>query len=73
MKEKVEIERPVIKQILKEINRIDKLNREWKEGAISEYQFSEKLDRLLVNIKRYQPARKHRKKNPARALEKSSK
>jgi len=46
---KVEIE-----QILKEINRIDKINQQWKEGMISEYQFSSTLDQLLINLKRYQ-------------------
>jgi len=44
----------VIERILKEISIIDKINRQWKEGLISEFQFSETLDRLLVNLKRYQ-------------------
>ena len=47
-------EHPVIEQISKEISIIDKINRQWKEGLISEFQFSETLDRLLVNLKRYQ-------------------
>lgn len=51
-----------IEQILKEINKIDKLNRQWKEGVISEFEFSETLDQLLVNLKRYQIVRKHCKK-----------
>ena len=51
-----------IKQILKEINRIDKLNQDWKEGKICEFEFSETLDKLLINLKRYQTVRKHRKK-----------
>lgn len=51
---KVEKERPVIERILKEISIIDKINRQWKEGKISEFEFSETLDRLLINIKRYQ-------------------
>jgi len=51
---KVEKKHSVIEQILKKISIIDKINREWKEGKISEFEFSEMLDRLLVNIKRYQ-------------------
>ncbi len=51
---KAEREHPVIEQILKEISIIDKINRQWKEGLITEFQFSETLDRLLVNIKRFQ-------------------
>ncbi|MCK4432017.1 MAG: hypothetical protein KAW19_12055 [Candidatus Aminicenantes bacterium] len=51
---KVRREHPLIEQISKEISIIDKINRQWKEGLISEFQFSETLDRLLVNLKRYQ-------------------
>lgn len=51
---KAEREHPVIEQILKEISIVDKINRQWKKGLISEFQFSETLDRLLVNLKRYQ-------------------
>lgn len=51
---KAEREHPVIERILKEISIIDKINRQWKEGVISEFQFSETLDRLLINLKRYQ-------------------
>ena len=51
---KAEREHPVIERILKEISIIDKINRQWKEGLISEFQFSETFDRLLVNLKRYQ-------------------
>ena len=54
MKRKAKIEYPVIGRILEEISIIDKINRQWKEGLISEFQFSETLDRLLVNIKRCQ-------------------
>lgn len=54
MKRKVEIEHSIIERILKKISIIDKINREWKEGKISEFEFSEMLDRLLINIKRYQ-------------------
>jgi len=52
-------EHPIIEQISKEISIIDKINRQWKEGLISEFQFSETLDRLLVNLKRYQAELKH--------------
>jgi|GEM_PF-2144285 len=52
-------EHPIIEQISKEISIIDKINRQWKEGLISEFQFSETLDRLLVNLKRYQTELKH--------------
>jgi hypothetical protein len=51
---KAEREHPVIEQILKEISIVDKINRQWKDGLITEFQFSKTLDRLLVNIKRYQ-------------------
>ena len=51
---KVEKEHSVIERILEKISSIDKINRQWKEGKISEFEFSEKLNRLLVNIKRYQ-------------------
>jgi len=54
MKIKAEREHPIIKQILEEINIIDKINRQWKDGVITEFQFSVTLDRLLVNIKRHQ-------------------
>jgi len=56
MKENRRAERkhPVIEQTLKEINIIDKINRQWKDGVITEFQFSKTLDRLLANIKRYQ-------------------
>lgn len=51
---KTEREHSVIEQILEEISIIDKINRQWKEGLISEFQFSETLNRILVNLKRYQ-------------------
>ncbi|MBA7678100.1 hypothetical protein ES703_86371 [subsurface metagenome] len=51
---KTEREHPVIKQILEEINIIDKINRQWKDGVITEFQFSTTLDRILANIKRHQ-------------------
>ena len=54
MRKKAKIGYPVITRILEEISIIDKINRQWKEGLISEFQFSETLDRLLVNIKRCQ-------------------
>ncbi len=54
MKRKAKIGYPVIERILEEISIIDKINRQWKEGLISEFQFSETLNRILVNIKRYQ-------------------
>jgi len=54
MKIKAEREHPIIKQILEEINIIDKINRQWKDGVITEFQFSKTLDRLLVNIKKHQ-------------------
>ena len=47
-------EHPVTKRILEEIKIIEKINRQWKDGLITEFQFSETLDRLLVNIKRHQ-------------------
>ena len=49
-----EREHPVTKRILEEIKIIEKINRQWKDGLITEFQFSESLDRLLVNIKRHQ-------------------
>jgi len=64
---KAEREHPVIEQILKEISIIDKISRQWKEGLISEFQFSETLDRLLVNLKRYQT---ELKQSDPRSLEK---
>ena len=54
MKRKAKREHPVIERILEEISVIDKINRQWKDGIITEFQFSETLDRLLVNIKRHQ-------------------
>ena len=54
MKRKAKIEHPEIKRILEEINIIDKINRQWKDGIITEFQFSATLDRLLANIKRHQ-------------------
>ena len=54
MKRKAKREHPVIERILEEISIIDKINRQWKDGLITEFQFSETLDRLLVNLKRYQ-------------------
>ncbi len=51
---KAEREQPAIKSILEEINIIDKINQQWKDGIITEFQFSNTLDRLLVNLKRYQ-------------------
>ncbi|GAJ10276.1 unnamed protein product, partial [marine sediment metagenome] len=49
-----EREQPVIERILKEISIIEKINRQWKDGLITEFQFSNTLDRLLVNLERYQ-------------------
>ncbi|MBA7471405.1 hypothetical protein ES707_06711 [subsurface metagenome] len=40
-------------QILKEIRIIEKINQQWKDGTIMEFQFSKTLDRLLANIKKY--------------------
>jgi len=54
MKRKAKIGYPVIERILEEISIIEKINRQWKDGLITEFQFSETLDRLLVNIKRHQ-------------------
>jgi len=54
MKRKARIEYPVIELILEEISIIGKINRQWKDGLITEFQFSESLDRLLANIKRHQ-------------------
>jgi len=54
MRRKAKIGYPVIELILEEISVIDKINRQWKDGLITEFQFSETLDRLLVNIKRHQ-------------------
>ncbi|MBA7535166.1 hypothetical protein ES705_27419 [subsurface metagenome] len=54
MGKKARIEHPVTKRILEEISIIDKINRQWKDGLITEFQFSETLDRLLANIKGYQ-------------------
>jgi len=51
---KAEREQPAIKSILEEISIIDKINRQWKDGIITEFQFSNTLDRLLVNLKRHQ-------------------
>jgi len=44
----------VIELMLEEISIIEKINRQWKGGLITEFQFSETLDRLLANIKRHQ-------------------
>ncbi|MBA7523228.1 hypothetical protein ES705_15351 [subsurface metagenome] len=54
MGRKARIEHPVTTRILEEIKIIDKINRQWKDGIITEFQFSKTLDRLLANIKRYQ-------------------
>ena len=54
MRRKAMIEHPVTKRILEEIKIIEKINRQWKDGLITEFQFSETLDRLLANIKGYQ-------------------
>jgi len=54
MGRKARIEHPVIKRILEEISVIEKINRQWKDGLITEFQFSETLDRLLLNIKGHQ-------------------
>ncbi|MCK4264665.1 MAG: hypothetical protein KAX27_06950 [Candidatus Aminicenantes bacterium] len=52
--EKVKKEHPVIEQILEEISIVDKINRQWKEGVISEFQFSSTLDQILIKLKKYQ-------------------
>jgi len=49
-----EKEYSVTKLILEEIKIIEKINRQWKDGLITEFQFSETLDRLLANIRRHQ-------------------
>ena len=54
MRKKAKIGYPVITRILEEISIIDKINRRWKDGLITEFQFSESLDRLLLNIKAHQ-------------------
>ncbi|MBA7478192.1 hypothetical protein ES707_13613 [subsurface metagenome] len=54
MRKKARIEPSVTKRILEEIKIIEKINRQWKDGLITEFQFSETLDRLLANIKGYQ-------------------
>jgi len=54
MKEKAKIEYPVIERVLEEISILDKINRQWKEGVISEFQFSSTLDQLLIRLKKYQ-------------------
>ena len=54
MKGKAKIEYPVIERVLEEINILDKINRQWKEGTISEFQFSSTLDQLLIRLKKYQ-------------------
>lgn len=54
MKGKAKIEYPVIERVLEEISILDKINRQWKEGAISEFQFSSTLDQLLIRLKKYQ-------------------
>lgn len=55
MKGKAKIEYPVIERVLEEISILDKINRQWKEGAISEFQFSSALDQLLIRLKKYHP------------------
>lgn len=54
MKRKARIGYQAVELILEEISVIDKINRQWKDGLITEFQFSETLDRLLANIKRHQ-------------------
>jgi len=54
MNKKAEIKNSLTKRILEEVRVIDKINRQWKDGVITEFQFSKTLDRLLVNIKRHQ-------------------
>lgn len=54
MKRKARIGYQAVELILEEISVIDKINRQWKDGLITEFQFSETLDRLLVNIKKHQ-------------------
>ena len=54
MKEKAKIEYPIIERVLEEISILDKINRQWKEGTISEFQFSSTLDQLLIRLKKYQ-------------------
>lgn len=39
--------------ILEETSVIEKINRQWKDGLITESQFSKTLDRLLLNIKEH--------------------
>jgi len=51
---KAKREYPVIERVLEEISILDKINRQWKEGAISEFQFSSTLDQLLIRLKKYQ-------------------
>jgi len=55
MKRKAKIDYQVVGLILEEISIIEKINRQWKDGLITEFQFSESLDRLLANIKKHQP------------------
>jgi hypothetical protein len=54
MGRKTRIGYQAVELILEEISFIDKINRQWKDGLITEFQFSESLDRLLINIKRHQ-------------------
>ena len=54
MRRKAMIEHQAVERILEEIKIIEKINRQWKDGLITEFQFSETLDRLLANIKGYQ-------------------
>lgn len=51
---KAKREYSVIERVLEEISILDKINRQWKEGAISEFQFSSTLDQLLIRLKKYQ-------------------
>jgi len=54
MKKKDRIDYQAVGLILEGISIIDKINRQWKDGVITEFQFSETLDRILANIKRQQ-------------------
>jgi len=69
MKRKDRIDYQTVGLILEEIKIIEKINRQWKDGLITEFQFSETLDRLLANIKRHQTESKQ--PGPRRLEEKS--
>ncbi len=69
MRRKARIGHPVIELMLEEISIIEKINRQWKDGLITEFQFSESLDRLLANIKRHQTELKQ--PGPQKAIRKT--